>query len=65
MVIVTDKYKPLPRAPKGTVIRAQALRAYATEIEAWCAFCTLSYLMELFLTENIAIKMSHPCAVWV
>ncbi|KJA27591.1 hypothetical protein HYPSUDRAFT_212216 [Hypholoma sublateritium FD-334 SS-4] len=34
MVIVTDRYKPLPRAPKGTVIRAQALLAYATEIEA-------------------------------
>ena len=33
MIIVTDRNKPLPRTPKGTVMRALALRAYATEIE--------------------------------
>ncbi|KJA27589.1 hypothetical protein HYPSUDRAFT_862666 [Hypholoma sublateritium FD-334 SS-4] len=34
MIVVTDRHKPLPRTPKGTVMRAQALGAYAAEIEA-------------------------------
>jgi hypothetical protein len=32
MIIVTDTAKPLPRAGKGTIIRKQALVAYAAEI---------------------------------
>jgi hypothetical protein len=33
MIIVTDSFKPLPRAGKGTIIRKQALATYAEEIE--------------------------------
>jgi hypothetical protein len=33
MIIVTDPFKPLPRAGKGTIIRKQALAAYAEEID--------------------------------
>ena len=33
MIIVTSPSKPLPRAPKGTIIRKQALRLYDAEIE--------------------------------
>lgn len=33
MIIVTDPARPLPRAAKGTVVRPQALEAYAEEIE--------------------------------
>ncbi|KIP04467.1 hypothetical protein PHLGIDRAFT_193243, partial [Phlebiopsis gigantea 11061_1 CR5-6] len=33
MIIVTDPAKPLPRAAKGTVVRPQALDAYAQEID--------------------------------
>ena len=33
MIIVTNKAKPLPRAGKGTIIRKQALAAYAAEID--------------------------------
>lgn len=33
MVLFTDRRKPLPPAPKGTVIRKLALSVYAEEIE--------------------------------
>ena len=33
MIIVTGPAKPLPRAAKGTVVRPQALDAYAHEID--------------------------------
>ncbi|KAJ3555784.1 hypothetical protein NM688_g2384 [Phlebia brevispora] len=33
MILVTHPSKPLPRAPKGTIIRKQALRLYQEEIE--------------------------------
>lgn len=33
MIIVTSTDKPLPRAAKGTVVRPQALKLYATEID--------------------------------
>jgi hypothetical protein len=33
MIIVTDPARPLPRAAKGTVVRAQALALYADEID--------------------------------
>jgi hypothetical protein len=33
LILVVDKRKPLPRAPKGTVIRKLALSAYAEEID--------------------------------
>ena len=63
MVIVTDKHKPLPRAPKGTVVRPQALRAYATEIEARFALCSLSDGVAPFLTESTVIHKSRPRTV--
>lgn len=33
MILVTSPDKPLPRAPKGTIIRKQALALYQEEIE--------------------------------
>ena len=33
MILVTDPSKPLPRAPKGTIIRKQATNLYAAEID--------------------------------
>jgi hypothetical protein len=33
MIIVTDPARPLPRAAKGTIMRVQALRLYANEID--------------------------------
>jgi hypothetical protein len=33
MIIVTSPDKPLPRAPKGTIIRKEALTIYTEEIE--------------------------------
>lgn len=33
LILVVNKRKPLPRAPKGTVIRKLALSAYAEEID--------------------------------
>lgn len=32
MILFTDPVKPLPRAPKGTVIRKRSLEQYAQEI---------------------------------
>lgn len=34
MILVASLEKPLPRAPKGTVLRKAALVAYNEEIEA-------------------------------
>ncbi|KDR70727.1 hypothetical protein GALMADRAFT_75816 [Galerina marginata CBS 339.88] len=34
MILITHKGKPLPRAPKGTVMRKSALQTYNQEIEA-------------------------------
>ena len=33
MILVCDPAKPLPRAPKGTIIRKQSLALYQEEIE--------------------------------
>lgn len=37
MILVTDPNKPLPRAGKGTVVRAQAIKLYSKEINDLCA----------------------------
>ncbi|KAF8839601.1 putative aminoadipate reductase [Paxillus ammoniavirescens] len=34
MILITDKGKPIPRTPKGTLQKKAALKAYATEIDA-------------------------------
>lgn len=36
MILVTHLDKPLPRAPKSTIIRPQALELYAEEIDELC-----------------------------
>lgn len=37
MLLLARPARPLPRAAKGTVVRARALELYAAEIDALCA----------------------------
>ena len=41
MIIVADQYRPLVRAPKGTVIRKLTLDLYSSEIDAVYALSIL------------------------
>ncbi|KAH9939474.1 hypothetical protein B0H21DRAFT_780597 [Amylocystis lapponica] len=54
MILVSDPARPLPRAPKGTIIRNSALRMYEEDINALCG--------PLFKPErNILAQPYHGC----
>ena len=45
MILVADPKKPFPRAPKGTVVRKQALALYTDAVENLCVAYDFFYVV--------------------